>query len=89
MIKNENYFSFYFGNVTIRPLVDCTLNKGLIRNNKKLCALEVSNIEYIPVGLKSEFESYEPLTKSLFCFIIFDFCLILIFILKIHVLVMF
>jgi hypothetical protein len=90
MIKNENYFSFYFGNVTIRPLVDCNLNKGLIRNNKKLCALEVSNIEYIPVGLKSEFESYEPLTKSLYCFIIiFDLILIYIFIFKIHVLVMF
>ncbi len=83
----------FWRKLNILKLTKCEIVKRIIskhlRNNKKLCALEVSNIEYIPVGLKSEFESYEPLTKSLFCFIIFDFCLILIFILKIHVLVMF
>ena len=57
MSQNQDYYQFYFGKVKVRPLVNCDNIQTLKLNNKKLCSIESSNRDYIPIGISSTIQT--------------------------------
>ncbi len=55
--QNQDYYQFYFGKVKVRPLVNCDNIQTLKLNNKKLCSIESSNRDYIPIGISSTIQT--------------------------------
>ena len=54
MSQNEKFFLFYFGTVTLRPLVNCDSNVNQHSNGNILCALKSPNTEFKSMGIRSE-----------------------------------
>jgi hypothetical protein len=55
--QNQDYYQFYFGKVKVRPLVNCDNIHTLNLNNKKLCSIESSSRDYIPIGISSTIQT--------------------------------